>query len=96
MSQLRSKQSTKVPPPENSLATSGSFERNTFLVTALYWLKKERKKMKKSDFWPFQVCLFKMVTATLPGITTVDWGKSFKLLWVLLNASICYPAMILP
>ena len=60
MSQLRSKQSAKAPSPENSLAIGGSFECSTFLVTALDWLKKERK-MKNSDFWPFQVCLFKMV-----------------------------------
>ena len=66
MSQLRSKQSAKAPSPENSLATGGSFERNTFLITALDWLKKERKKERKkmndSDFWPFQVCPFKIVT----------------------------------
>ena len=31
----------KSTTPENSLATGGSFERNTFLFTALDWLKKE-------------------------------------------------------
>ena len=44
MLQLRSKQSAKAPPPENSLATGGSFERNTFLVMALDWLKKEDER----------------------------------------------------
>ena len=61
MSQLRSKQSAKAPPPENSLATGGSFECNTFLVTALDRLKKETEKMNNSAFWPFQDCPFKMV-----------------------------------
>ena len=67
---------------------------NTFLITALDWLKKERKKMNNSDFWPFQVCPFKIVTVHA-AITTVDWGKPFKLLCVLLDASICSLAMIL-
>ena len=35
----------KSTTPENSLASGGSFERNTFLVTVLDWLKKEKKKM---------------------------------------------------
>ena len=35
MSQLHSKQNTKAPPPENSLATGGCFERNTSHVTAI-------------------------------------------------------------
>ena len=52
MSQLRSKQSAKAPPPENSLATGGSFECNTFLVTALDWLKKEDHN--KFDFGHFK------------------------------------------
>ena len=68
------KQSAKAPLPENFLATGGSFECNTFLIATLDWLKKEReierkeerkkerKKMNDSDFWPFQVCPFKMVT----------------------------------
>ena len=41
MLQLRSKRSTKAPPPDNFLATGGSFEHNTFPITALDWLKKE-------------------------------------------------------
>ena len=49
------KQNAKAPPPKNSLATGDTFDSNTFLVTALGWLKKERKKMTNSDFWPFQV-----------------------------------------
>ena len=51
MSQLRSKESAKAPPPENSLAGGGSFERNSYRVTALGWLKKERW-LNNSDFWP--------------------------------------------
>ena len=61
MSQLRSKQSAKAPPSENFLATGGCFECNTSHVIALGWLKKEKKKMNKSDFWPFHVCHFKIV-----------------------------------
>ena len=41
MSQLRSKQSKKVPSPENFLATGGCFECNTYRVTAVGCLKKE-------------------------------------------------------
>ena len=45
---------TKAPCPENSLATGGYFEHNTYHVTALGWLKKERKKefkkINNSDF----------------------------------------------
>ena len=47
-------------PPENSLATGGSFECNIYLIMALDWLKKERKKINNSDFWLFQVCHVKM------------------------------------
>ena len=71
MLQLRSKQSAKAPPPENTLATGGSFECKTFLVTALDWLKKKEDYDENSDFWPFQVCPFKMITVYV-AITTVD------------------------
>ena len=43
-SQLRSKQSSKGPFPENFLATGGYFECNTYCAMALGWSKKERKK----------------------------------------------------
>ena len=39
----------KSTTPENSLAAGGSFERNTFLVMVLDWLKKERKKERKKE-----------------------------------------------
>ena len=63
-SQLRSKQSAKAPLPKNSLATGGCFERNTYLITALGWLKekerkKERKKMNNSDFDRFRFATLK-------------------------------------
>ena len=54
-SQLRSKRSSNGPSPENFLAISGYFERNTYRVMALRWLKKERKKKISDDFQPFQV-----------------------------------------
>ena len=54
MSQFRSKQSAKAPLPENLLATDGSFERNTFIVTALDCVVEERRKKEDRDFWPFQ------------------------------------------
>ena len=38
------KTNPKAPCPENSLATGGCFERNTYRITAPSWLKKERKK----------------------------------------------------
>ena len=36
----------KHQPPEISLATGGSFERNTFLVTDLEWLNEEDEQIK--------------------------------------------------
>ena len=59
-SQLRSKQSSNEPPPENFVAIGGCFEH--VLCYALGWLKKEREKMNNSDFRPFQVYHFKIVT----------------------------------
>ena len=50
MSQLRSKQTTKAPLPENFLATGGCFECNTYRVRLVEERKKERKKMNNSDF----------------------------------------------
>ena len=47
------------------------------------------KKMNNSDYRPFQVCHFKIVTAA-------DWGRLYKLLGVLLDTSICSQAMISP
>ena len=35
--------------------------------------------MKNSDFWPFQVFPFKLLYV---AITTLDWGKPFKLLLI--------------
>ena len=59
--------------------------------------KKERKKMNDSDFWPFQVCLFKWLLYMYITITNVDWGEPFKLLLcVLLDTSNCSLAMISP
>ena len=48
--------------------------------------KKERKKMNNADFRPFQVCHFKIVTIHI-AITTADWGRLYKLLYVVLDAS---------
>ena len=85
--------------PENSLATGGCFKCNTFHVTVLGWLKKERmeeRKLNNSDFRPFQICHgFKIVTIH-NAITTADWGRLYKLLYVVLDTSICSPAMISP
>ena len=66
-SQLHSKQSSKGPSPENFMTIGGCFKCNTYRVTALGWLKKkerkkERKKISNSNFRPFQVCHFKIVT----------------------------------
>ena len=82
MSQLRSKQSAKASPPENSLATGGSFERSTFLVTALDWLKKEKRRWTILIFGRFRFVPLKWLLYVT--ITTIDWGKPFKLLCVLL------------
>ena len=49
-SSLHSKLSTKAPPTENSLVTGGSFKCNTYLITVLDWLKKERRKKEDERF----------------------------------------------
>ena len=36
------------PLPENSLATGGCFECNTYRVKALGWLKKEKKERRRT------------------------------------------------
>ena len=63
----------------------------THHIMVLGWLKKE-ERMKEDDFWPFQVCHFKLVIYI--AITTADWGRCYKLLYVLLDASICSLTMI--
>ena len=81
--------STYVAPlPENSLATGGCIKHNTYCVTALGWLKKKkRNEMNNSDFQPLQVYIymyhFKIVTTRI-AITTADWGRLYKLLYVVL------------
>ena len=52
----------------------------------------EERKMNNSDFQLFQVCHFKLILHI--AITTADWGRLYKLLGVLLDASICSPVMI--
>ena len=42
--------------------------------------------MNNADFRPFQVCHFKIVTIHI-AITTADWGRLYKLLYVVLDAS---------
>ena len=93
MSQLRSKQSAKAPSPENSLATGSCFECNIYHITALGWLKKERKKTNNSDFRLFQVCHFKIVTIHI-AITTAYWSRHYNLLYVVLDASISSLAIL--
>ena len=61
--QLRhSKQSSKVPSPENFVTIGGCFERYTYCVMVLCWLKKKerrkKKKMNNSDLQQFQVFHF--------------------------------------
>ena len=95
---LCSKQSAKPPSPENSLATGGCFECNTFLVMVLDWLKKERMKERKKERWTilifghFRFAPLKLLLYI--AITTIDWNKPLKLLSVFLDASICSSAMI--
>ena len=58
-------------------------------------LVEERKKEdERFWFWPFQVCLFKMVTVHCHYYCRL--GQALKLLCVLLDVSICSPPMISP
>ena len=66
----------------------------TYRVTVLGWLKKERKKMNNSDFDRFRFATLKQLLHT--AITTADWDRIYKLFYVVLDASICSPVMILP
>ena len=52
----------------------------------------EEKKMNNSDFCPFQVCHFRIVTTHCYYYC----NRLYKLLYVVLDASICSPAMISP
>ena len=45
-SQLRSKQTSKGPSPENSLTIGGCFEHYTYHIMVLGWLKKKKRKKK--------------------------------------------------
>ena len=92
-SRLCSKQNSNGPSPENLMTIGGCFECYMYRVTVLGWLEKEKRKKKinNSDFRPFQVCHFKIVT-----IATADWGRLYKLLYVLLDTSICSPVMKSP
>ena len=42
--------------------------------------------MNNSDFWSFQVCHFKIIIRI--DIATADWGRLYKLLYVVLDAII--------
>ena len=75
------------------LLHGGCFKCYTYCNMALGWLKK-KKKVNNSDFQPFQVCHFKVAPIHIAN-TTAGWGKLYKWLNVFLNASICFPAMIL-
>ena len=55
------------------------------------WRKKEERRWKILIFGHFKFAPLKWLLYV--AITTVEWGK---LLWVLLDASICSPAMISP
>ena len=90
-SQLRSEWSSKEPSPKNFLATGGFFECNTYRVMALGCLKKKERRRWTILTRPFQVCHFKKLIHI--AITTADWGRLYKLLDVLLDASICSLAM---
>ena len=56
----------------------------------------KKKKINNSDFWPFQACHFKIVYLLHIAITTADWGRLCRLLYVLLDVNICSWAMISP
>ena len=45
-------------------------------------VEERRKMMNNSDFQPFQVCHFKIVTSLHLAITTADWGRLYKLLYM--------------
>ena len=70
------------------------FEYCTYHTTALGWLKNwTKKESANSDFRPFQACHFKIVTVHI-AITTADWARLYKLLYVLLDVRICFLATI--
>ena len=87
-----SKQSSNRPSLKNYLTIGGCFKHYTYRVTALGWLnkeegkkerKKERKKMNNSDFWPFQVCHFKIVNYTLLLLVQTGSGSISCSMYVL-------------
>ena len=76
------------------MTTGGFFERNTYRVTVLGRLKKKEDEHGiLSDLRPFLVCHFEIDALLL---LHADWGRLYKLLDALLDASICSLAMISP
>ena len=92
---LKTKQNR--PSPENFLTIGGYFEHYTYCVTALGWLKKdeeeERKRRTILTLNRFRFATLKYYSYyTL--LVLLQTGAGSKLLCVLLDASICSPAMI--
>ena len=71
-SQLHSKRSSNGPSPENFLTIGGYFERNTYRVTALRWLKK-----KILSFDRFRLATLEQFLYT--STATVEWNSLYEL-----------------
>ena len=68
-----------------------------YYVMALGWLEKEERKKQDEAFLSFDCFRFATLKKLLHiAITTAGWGRLYKMHYVLLDASICSPAMILP
>ena len=94
-SQLRSKQSSNGPSPDNFMTIAWWLFRMLHVLQYGTRLAEEKKKVNNSDsFQPFQVCHFKVAPIHIAN-TTAGWGKLYKQLCVFFNASICSPAMML-
>ena len=87
-SQLRSKWSSNGPSPENFMTISGNFECNTYRVTVLCWLKKEKRRWTILSFDRFKLATLEQFIYT--STVTVEWAAYMscsKCLWTLAFAA---------
>ena len=68
---------------------------NTTLLALMHWAGWRKKKRTILHFNCFWLATLKIVT-THCSITTADWGKLYKLLYVLEYTNICSLAMTPP
>ena len=99
------KQSSNGLSPENFLTIGGYFEHYTYRATALAWLKKKEQEEEEEEdktrrltiltFDHFRFTTLKQLLHVV--IATADWGKFYKLLYVIFGSHLranCFSAKL--